>query len=109
MTTKKSSCCHQLPYFGVRGWTFETDPKSFDQNRKIKTDFVTSAIMTWGIESFKPSFMRISNPYQSPRDSSFPSPVPIFVQLGGGEVLYAVGVKTRGEYEKGARKQGGII
>jgi acetyl esterase/lipase len=49
--------------------------------------------MTGGIESFKPSFMRISNPYLTPRDSPFPTPVPIFVQLGGGEVLYDVGAK----------------
>ena len=71
----------------------ETDPKSFDHNRNIKTDFVTSVIMTWGIESFKPSFMRISNLYLTPRDSPFPTPVPMFVQLGGGEVLYDVGAK----------------
>lgn len=37
--------------------------------------------------------MRISNPYLTPRDSPFPSPVPIFMQLGGGEVLYDAGAK----------------
>lgn len=37
--------------------------------------------------------MRISNPYLTPRDSHFPSPVPIFMQLGGGEVLYDAGAK----------------
>ena len=82
----------------------KTDPKSFDRNRNIKTAFVTSAIMTWGIERFTPSFMRTSHPYLTPRDSPFPTSVPKFLQLGGGEVLYDVGAKFV-ENIKGAREQ----
>ena len=68
-----------------------TDPKSFDRNRNARTDFVTFSIMTWGIKTFTPPFMQMTDSYLTPWKSPFPTDVPIFVQLGGGEVLYDVG------------------
>lgn len=83
---------------------FETDPKSFDRNPNIKTDFVTSAIMTWGSKDSYPLSCAHLTQYLTRRDSPFPISVPKFLQLDGGEVLYDVGAKFVKNI-KGAREQ----
>ncbi|OKL58736.1 hypothetical protein UA08_06317 [Talaromyces atroroseus] len=69
-------------------YSFEGDPEAVSANRNIKTDYVESRMMAWGARALAPpKTVRLDSPYISPALHPFATPVPIFVQVGGAEVL----------------------
>lgn len=69
-------------------YSFEGDPEAVGANRNIKTDYVEPCMMAWGARAIAPpETVRLDDPYISPALHPFHTPVPIFVQAGGAEVL----------------------
>lgn len=69
-------------------YCFEGDPEAVSANRNIKTDYVEARMMAWGARAIAlPETVRLDDPYISPALHPFATPVPIFVQAGGAEVL----------------------
>ncbi|KAJ5216608.1 Alpha/beta hydrolase fold-3 [Penicillium cinerascens] len=62
-------------------YCFEGDPEAVSANRNIKTDYVEARL------SRPPETVRLDDPYISPALHPFATPVPIFIQAGGVEVL----------------------
>ena len=69
-------------------YCFEGDPEAVSANRNIKTDYVEAGMMAWGARAIAPpETVRLDDPYISPALHPFATPVPIFIQAGGAEVL----------------------
>ena len=69
-------------------YSFEGDSKAINANRNIKTDYVDGNMLAWGARVVAPpSTVRLDDPYLSPALHPFATPVPIFAQAGGAEVL----------------------
>lgn len=69
-------------------YSFEGDPVAVSAHRNIKTDYVESRMMAWGAAAIAPPpAVRLDDPYISPALHPFATPVPIFAQAGGAEVL----------------------
>jgi acetyl esterase/lipase len=69
-------------------YCFEGDPDAVCANRNINTDYVEARMMAWGARAIAPpETVRLDDPYISPALHPFATPVPIFVQAGGAEVL----------------------
>ncbi|KAJ5578092.1 Alpha/beta hydrolase fold-3 [Penicillium hispanicum] len=69
-------------------YCFEGDPEAVGANRNIKTDYVEPRMMAWGARAIAPpETVRLDDPYISPALHPFATPVPMFVQAGGAEVL----------------------
>ncbi|KXG46727.1 Alpha/beta hydrolase fold-3 [Penicillium griseofulvum] len=69
-------------------YCFEGDPEAVSSNRNIKSDYVEARMMAWGARGIAPpEIVRLDDPYISPALHPFATPVPIFVQAGGAEVL----------------------
>ena len=69
-------------------YSFEGDPAAVNANRNIKTDYAFGSMMAWGARAIAPpETVRLDDPDISPALHPFATPVPIFVQAGGAEVL----------------------
>jgi len=62
---------------------------TLDEHPSAKTDYMLGSILEWGAERFTPPGWDRGNPYLSPLGNEFQSPVPLFIQTGTAEVLYA--------------------
>lgn len=69
----------------------DTSPRAqdIDHHAFSKTDYLSSAFVGWGIQAYLPQSMKISDPYISPMDHPFSSRTPIWIQVGGVEVLHS--------------------
>ncbi|KAJ5219582.1 Alpha/beta hydrolase fold-3 [Penicillium chermesinum] len=69
-------------------YSFEGDAEAIDSHRNIKTDYVDGKMLAWGARALAPpDSVRLDDPYLSPALHPFATPVPIFAQAGGAEVL----------------------
>lgn len=69
-------------------YCFEGDMEAVSSHRNIKTDYVEGKLMAWGARAIAPpDTVRLDDPYISPALYPFATPVPIFAQVGGAEVL----------------------
>lgn len=69
-------------------YCFEGDMDAVNSHRNIKTDYVEGKLMAWGARAIAPpDTVRLDDPYISPALYPFATPVPIFAQAGGAEVL----------------------
>ncbi|KAL1855457.1 hypothetical protein Plec18167_007121 [Paecilomyces lecythidis] len=69
-------------------YSFEGDSRAVSENRNSRTDYCEAPMMAWGARAIAPpDQIRLDDPYLSPALYPFATPVPIFVQAGGGEVL----------------------
>jgi acetyl esterase/lipase len=68
-------------------YSFEGDSQAIDASRNYRTDYIDGRLAAWGARVVAPPPIRLDNPYLSPVMHPFATPVPIFVQAGGGEVL----------------------
>ncbi|PWY85009.1 alpha/beta-hydrolase [Aspergillus heteromorphus CBS 117.55] len=69
-------------------YTFEGDAHAWDSHRNAPTDYCDGTLAAWGARVFAPpDVVRFDDPYLSPALFPFATPVPIFVQVGGAEVL----------------------
>ena len=65
-----------------------TDPDWMDRHANSKIDFVPSNLVRWALRVFPPTGMELSHPYLSPLRHPFVTKTPVWVQIGGKEVLY---------------------
>ena len=84
---------HLLPDpFAVLLWSpwlnLAADAKEFDRRPNNKTDYVTSRLVSWAVRAFTPPGIDLSHPYLSPLHHPFFTKTPIWVQVGGKELLY---------------------
>lgn len=69
-------------------YSFEGDGDAFGFHRNQKTDYCNGSMAAWGSRAFAPpDVVRLDDPYLSPGLHPFATPVPIFAQVGGAEVL----------------------
>lgn len=68
-------------------YSVEGDSQQMNKHRNHKTDYMEGRMAAWGARAFAPSPIRLDGPYLSPALHPFATPVPIFVQAGGAEVL----------------------
>ena len=64
------------------------DPKTVDQHRNSGTDYITGFTLVWGIDSYVPKDMTVEGPYFPPLRHPFQTETPIWIMVGGNEVLY---------------------
>ncbi|PYI11781.1 alpha/beta-hydrolase [Aspergillus sclerotiicarbonarius CBS 121057] len=69
-------------------YSFEGDSQAVSTHRNQPTDYCDGQMAAWGARAFAPpETVRLDDPYLSPALHPFATPVPIFVQAGGAEML----------------------
>ncbi|KAJ6084119.1 alpha/beta-hydrolase [Penicillium sp. IBT 16267x] len=69
-------------------YSFEGDSHAVHNHRNQKTDYCDGPMAAWGARAFAPpEIVRLDDPYLSPALYPFATPVPIFAQAGGAEML----------------------
>jgi acetyl esterase/lipase len=66
----------------------QTNPYTIDLHRNYKTDYITGFTLVWGVEEYIPRSMKSDSEYFSPLRHPFPTQPPIWVMVGGAEVLH---------------------
>ena len=69
------------------------DPNNIDNHRNASTDYLPGIFASWGAHEYVPSHIDAASPYISPLNHPFYTEVPLWVCVGGSEVLYDDGVK----------------
>ncbi|MCJ1281200.1 hypothetical protein MMC26_000518 [Xylographa opegraphella] len=69
------------------------DPASITGNRNYATDYLPPNFTGWGAQAYIPPHMDINDPHFSPLEHAFHTPTPLWVQVGGLEILYDEGMK----------------
>ena len=64
------------------------DPSYLDHNRNYTTDFLPSNLTTWGALAYIPKHMDGGNPHFAPVDHPFVTETPLWIHVGGVEILY---------------------
>lgn len=65
------------------------DEGNINKESKYKTDFITANFLSWGARAYVPSHMDPGGAYFSPADHPFETKTPLWIHLGGLELLYA--------------------
>jgi acetyl esterase/lipase len=69
-------------------YTVEGDAHAINEHRNASTDLCEGRMTAWETCAFAPpDKVRLDDPYLSPTLHPFATPVPIFVQAGGAEVM----------------------
>lgn len=69
-------------------YTIEGDARAMNEHRNASTDLCEGKMAAWGTAAFAPpDKVRLDDPYLSPTLHPFATPVPIFAQAGGAEVM----------------------
>ncbi|KAL4733256.1 Alpha/Beta hydrolase protein [Aspergillus similis] len=88
-------------------YCLEGDKSAILRNRNCKTDYVDAPLMAWGATAIAPpEIVRLDDPYLSPALYPFATPVALFVQAGGAEVLCD---SVRGAAERYCAIPGNVI
>lgn len=69
------------------------EPSYVNGNRNYSTDYLPPNFISWGAHAYIPDAMNASDPYFSPLEHAFRTTTPLWIQLGGLEVLYDEGMK----------------
>lgn len=65
------------------------DEANINKDGRSMTDFITANFLSWGARAYIPSHMDPGGPYFSPADHPFETETPLWIHLGGLELLYA--------------------
>ncbi|CAD6588603.1 MAG: hypothetical protein ASARMPREDX12_003383 [Alectoria sarmentosa] len=66
----------------------QCDPRSIDLHKNNKSDYITGFTLVWGVKAYIPRSMDPTHPYFSPLQHPFSTPIPLWIMVGGTEVLY---------------------
>ena len=64
------------------------DPASVTGNRNYDTDYLPANFTGWGARTYIPKHMDVNSPHFSPLDHPFNAQTPLWVQVGGLEILH---------------------
>ena len=78
--------------------------ENINSNRNYKTDYLPGNFTAWGARTYIPEHMDVNNPYFSPLDHAFLTTTPLWIQVGGVEILYDEGVKFADAMKKKGNK-----
>ena len=83
----------------------QSDARSIDLHKNNRSDYITGFTLVWGVNAYIPRSMVPSDPYLSPLQHPFSTSSPLWVMVGGAEVLYdtIVGFANRMESMQGNR------
>ena len=76
----------------------QCDPRSIDLHKNNKKDYITGSTLVWAVNAYTPRSSREpTDPYLSPLRHPFLTPTPLWIIVGGVEVLYdtIVGLRIR--------------
>ena len=81
----------------------QSDARSIDLHKNNRSDYITGFTLVWSVKAYTPRSMVPSDPYLSPLKHPFSTSCPLWVMVGGVEVLYdgIVGFATRMESMQG--------
>ncbi|MCJ1261268.1 hypothetical protein MMC22_001132 [Lobaria immixta] len=82
------------------------DPSYVNRNKHYTTDYLPGNFTSWGALAYIPKHMDVANPYFSPLDHPFATKTPLWIQVGGLEVLHDEGIKFRNVMESKGNKVG---
>lgn len=68
------------------------DPANMDTHRNSATDYVPGNFVAWGANAYVPASMHGADPYISPRNHPFRTKTPLWVCVGGVEIMCDQGV-----------------
>ena len=92
-------------------WSPSTDveaaqnPQNIDQNRHSSTDFLPGQFCAWGAVGLIKDAPSTAAPYFSPKKHPFSTSAPIWIHLGGLEVLYDDGI----EFAENMQLHGNVV
>ena len=92
-------------------WSPTTDleaaqsPRNINNNRHSGTDFLPGEFAAWGAVGLIKDTPYHAGPYFTPKNHPFSTNVPIWIQLGGLEILYDDGI----EFAENMRHQGNAV
>ena len=66
----------------------QCDPRNIDLNKNNKTDYLCGFTLIWGVNAYIPRSMEPTDAYFCPLRHPFPTRVPLWIMVGGAEVLY---------------------
>ena len=72
--------------------TSARDPTNIDRHRNSATDYLPGNFTSWGANTYVPASMHVADPYISPRNHPFLTETPLWVCVGGVEILYDQGI-----------------
>ncbi|KAL8952685.1 MAG: hypothetical protein Q9222_001422 [Ikaeria aurantiellina] len=81
------------------------EPRNIDQNRNSSTDFLAGDFCAWGAKGLTTGTRETAAPYLSPKSKPFRCKVPIWIQIGGLEVLY----DDAYEFAGNMRREGNLV
>lgn len=64
------------------------DEANINKDSRYKTDFITANFLSWGARVYIPSHMDPGGPYFTPADHPFETKTPLWIHLGGLELLH---------------------
>lgn len=72
--------------------TSARDPANVDRHKNSATDYIPGIFPSWGANTYVPASMHIADPYISPRNHPFLTKTPLWVCVGGVEILFDQGI-----------------
>ncbi|KAL9003613.1 MAG: hypothetical protein Q9188_003521 [Gyalolechia gomerana] len=94
-----------LSWSPTTGMLAAKEPLEIDQNRNSSTDFLAGDFCAWGAKGLITNVSPAATPYFSLRKNPFSCQVPMWIQVGGLEVLYYNALEFAGNM----RKQGNAV
>lgn len=64
------------------------DARSIDLHKNNRSDYITGFTLVWSVKAYTPRSMVTSDPFLSPLRHPFSTSCPLWVMVGGAEVLY---------------------
>ena len=68
----------------------QRNPDSIDLHRNNRSDYITGLTPVWSVNAYAPKTMDPSDPWFSPLQDPFSTQVPLWIMVGGAEVLYDI-------------------
>ena len=68
------------------------EPTNVDRHRNSATDYLTGIFTAWGANAYAPASMHVADPYISPRNHPFLTKTPLWICVGGAEILCDQGI-----------------
>ena len=83
------------------GLATQRNPEIIDMHRNKRTDYIMGFTLVWSVNAYVPKSIDPSNPWFSPLQHPFSTEVPLWIMVGGSEILYDTIVGFAGRMRSG--------